>query len=80
MAADQKAMWGSRGSATITASDSTTIEATRGLSVDVAGNVKVTYIDGLVDTLYLAAGMIHPMQVKVIWSTSTTATGLHAHY
>ena len=78
--ADLRATTGLVGSATITASDSTVIEATRALLVDVAGAVKVTYARGLTDTVTLAAGVWHPMQVTVIWSTGTTATGLHAGY
>ncbi len=53
---------------------------TRALLVDVAGAVKVTYADGLADTVTLVAGVWHPMQVKIVWSTGTTATGLHAGY
>jgi len=77
---DHNAIYGIRGSRSITPSDSATITVTRGLLVDVAGNVKVTYADGLVDTVALSAGMWHGMQVKVIWETDTTATGIHAGY
>ena len=73
-------MHGVRRSLAITPSDSTSIDPTRGLLVDVAGAVKVTYIDGATDTVSLAAGVWHPMQVAVIWSTGTTATGIHAGY
>ncbi len=78
--ADLNATYGIRGSVAITPSDSTTIAATRGVLVDAEGAIKVTFVDGLVDTVNLTAGAWHPMQVKVIWSTGTTATGIHAGY
>lgn len=78
--ADLNASYGIRGSVAITPNDSTTITVTRAILVDVAGTVKVTYVDGLADTVTLIAGVWHAMQVKVIWSTGTTATGIHAGY
>jgi hypothetical protein len=48
----------------------------RGLSVSVAGNVKVTRKDGTTDTLPLPAGGPFPMAVSRIWAAGTTATGL----
>lgn len=52
----------------------------RGLYLGVAGTVKVTYQDGLVDTLTnLAAGVWHPMQVAKVWHTGTTAS-LDIHF
>lgn len=52
---------------------------TRGIIVGVAGNVKVTLASGDVVTLPgLAAGVIHPVRAKVIWSTGTTATTIVA--
>jgi len=71
---------GIRSSATITPNNSTVIDPTRAILVDVAGNVKVTYVDGDTDVVALVAGVWHPMMVTVIWSTSTTATGIHAGY
>lgn len=68
------------GSAAITPNDSTLIDATRAILVDVTGNVKVTYTDGDVDTVPLAARVWHPMSVVKIWFTGTTATGIHAGY
>ncbi|MGD8753654.1 MAG: hypothetical protein PVG14_19655 [Anaerolineales bacterium] len=65
---------------TITPHDSNDINPCRGLLVDVAGDVKCTYQNGQVDTLYLAAGVWHPMLVKRVWSTGTTASGIHAGY
>jgi hypothetical protein len=50
----------------------------RGLFVGVAGNVKITYADGTTDTLTnLVAGVWHPMYVKRVYSTGTTATDIH---
>lgn len=68
-------------SVTITASDSSVIPTTRAVYVGVAGNIKVTYPGGEIDTLTnLAAGVWHQMQVVTIHSTSTTATDIHAGY
>ncbi len=50
----------------------------RALWVDVAGAVKVTLLSGDVDVLgAVAAGMWHPIRVKRVWATGTTATGIH---
>jgi hypothetical protein len=48
---------------------------TRGLIVGVAGNVKVTGADGVVDTYALPVGQIS-CRVRRVWATGTTATGL----
>lgn len=75
------ATYGVISSATITTNDATVIPTTRAIYVGVAGNVKVTYSNGVTDTLTnLAAGIWHPMQVKVIWQNGTTATDVHAGY
>jgi len=68
------------GSAAISTNNSTVIRPTRAILVDVAGNVKVTFLDGTTDTVALIAGVWHLMQVNVIWATGTTATGIHAGY
>lgn len=78
--ADLNASYSIRGSAAITPNDTTTITPTRAILVDVEGAVKVTYADGMVDTVNLTSGSWHPMSVKIIWSTGTTATGIHAGY
>lgn len=67
-------------SVAVTPHDSNNISPCRALLVGVTGNVKVTYINGQVDTLALAAGVWHPMLVLRVWSTDTTATGIHAGY
>lgn len=66
----------------ITTSDSTDLPArTRGLIVTAAGDVKVTFYDGTTVTLpALVAGVIHPVCVRRVWSTSTTATGIVGVY
>lgn len=65
----------------VTPSDTTDLldGITSGVSVDVAGTLVVTFADGTIDTLTLAAGIIHPISVKRIW-TASTATGIHAYY
>lgn len=61
----------------ITPNDATDLaEITLNLYVSVAGAVKVTMMDGT-DVTYanLAAGR-HPLRVKRVWATGTTATGI----
>lgn len=69
-----------RYSVEVTPSDTDDIKPCRALSVTVAGLVKVTYANGVVDSVQLAAGMWHGMYVKRVWSAVTTATGIHAGY
>lgn len=72
-------------SVSVTPNDSVDIAHTRAILVGVAGDVKVTYthLSGgadVEDTIYLQAGIWHPMFVRRVWSTGTTATGIHAGY
>lgn len=54
---------------------------TRGIYVGVTGNVKVTTSGGdAVTFVGLAAGVIHPIRAKIIWSTGTTATSIVGVY
>lgn len=64
----------------VTPSDSTDLTyATRGLYVGGAGNVKVTMLGGeTVLFTALAAGVVHPLRVVRVWSTTTTATTIMA--
>jgi hypothetical protein len=51
----------------------------RGLSFGGAGTLKITTHDGSVLTFVeneIAAGIIHPISVKTVWATGTTATNL----
>lgn len=50
----------------------------RGFMVNVAGDVKLTDLDDTAVTLTVLAGIIYPICFKVMWSTGTTATGIHA--
>lgn len=68
----------------ITPDDSNDIDTSKGarsVYVGTTGNVKVTFFDGTVQTLpNLAAGVHHPMKVKRIWSTGTTASNIFVGY
>lgn len=65
----------------VTPSDSTTFNQTRGLYVGVAGNVAVTMADGTTITFNaLTAGVVHPLSVKQVKATGTTATNIVALY
>ena len=55
----------------------------KGFSVNVAGNVELVFMDqanttGVVVTV--VAGVIYPLAVKMIKSSSTTATGIVVYY
>lgn len=54
--------------------------ATRALMVGADGDVAVVYPNGMEDTIYLIAGVVHPIQVARIKSTGTDATGIKAGY
>lgn len=51
-----------------------------GLLVAYDGNIKLTYANGLTDTIFLVSGIVHPIQAKRVWATGTTATGIKACY
>ena len=66
-------------SITVTPSDTVEVAVdVIGVSVDVAGVVSFGYADGTTDDVNLAAGVIHPIECKLIRATGTTATGIHA--
>lgn len=66
----------------VTPNDSTDLSGgvTRALMVGADGNVAVTYANGVSDTLFLLAGVVHPIQVARVKSTGTTATDIKAGY
>jgi hypothetical protein len=53
---------------------------TRALMVGTDGAVAVTYANGTTDTLYLLAGIVHPLQVARVRVTGTDATLIKACY
>lgn len=69
---------GAEGGVVISPNDSADLSyVSRGILVGVAGAVKVTFTNGDVAVIpNLAAGVIHPIRAKRIWSASTTATGI----
>jgi hypothetical protein len=66
----------------VTPNDSTDLPGgvTRAIMVGADGDVVVNYANGTSDTLYLLAGVVHPIQVARIKSTGTTATSIKAAY
>lgn len=65
------------GAFAITPSDSTDLaEITVNLYVGVAGTLKVTMFDGSVVTYGAIAAGRHPLRVKRVWSTGTSATDI----
>ena len=67
----------------VTCSDSVNLPfgACSGISVDTDTTIKYTAPDGSVDSIFLSAGVVHPISAIRVWSTGTTpTTGIHAHY
>lgn len=57
--------------------DNDLADDTRGLYVGVSGDVKLTLVGGTTVTLKaLAAGVVHPLRVKRVHDTDTTATDI----
>lgn len=62
----------------ITPSDTAVLSPiARGFTVDVAGNIKVRFIDQTTDTFAVNAGTPYPYTVDMVFATGTTATGIH---
>ena len=53
---------------------------TRALMVGTDGAVAVTYANGMTDTLYLLAGVVHPISVARVRASGTAATLIKAGY
>ncbi len=65
------------GAFAITPNDSTDLdETTVNIYVGTAGTAKFTMFDGSVVTYATLAAGRHPLRVKRVWSTGTSATGL----
>jgi len=66
----------------VTPSDSVDLPGgvTRAVLVGAEGDVSVTYANGSQDTVFLAAGVFHPLSVARVRATGTTATGIKAGY
>ena len=76
---------GIKRAAAVAPSDSTDLNSvTRGIYVGASGNLAVVFADDIdsatVTLVGLAAGVWHPMQVRRVLSTATTATGIVAGY
>lgn len=70
-------VFGVVGTISVTASDSTdfiTSGTSRGLLVKTTGDYKVTMQDGSTPTMYLAAGIWHPIRCTRVWSTGAAST------
>jgi hypothetical protein len=65
----------------VTASDATIIPVTRALYIGTGGNIKVRMAEDQADATFtnVAAG-IFPVQVDMVYSTDTTASGILALY
>jgi hypothetical protein len=69
------------GGAAVTPSDSTDLpEISLALYIGTAGTLKVTMLDGSVVTYASVAAGRHPLRVKRVWATGTSATGIVAEY
>jgi hypothetical protein len=55
----------------------------RGISIGIVGTLHITTMDGSELTFAaseLATGLIHPIAVRRVWSTGTTATGIKVYW
>lgn len=69
------------GSATVTPNDSTNLtQIARSVFIETGGTIKFTALDGTVDTWTVPDSFYLNVQVARVWSTGTTATGIHAIY
>ena len=67
------------GASAVTPNDSTDLsEVTLALYVGTAGAAKLTLMDGSIVTYAALAAGRHPLRVKRVWATGTTATGIVA--
>jgi hypothetical protein len=64
----------------VTASDATTIPVTRALYVGTGGNIKVRMASGASVVFTNVAAGVFPVQVDMVYTTSTTASGMFALY
>lgn len=75
-------LYGALDAASVTPNDTSNLSrVTRGLYVGTSGNVRVAMADGTVVTLAnLAGGMVHPLQVRRVYASGTTAADIVALY
>lgn len=67
--------------AVITPNDTTVFTPTRGIYVAVTGDVKADMSDGSTITFVgLTGNMVHPIAVRRVYATGTTATGVVGLY
>lgn len=77
-----KAVTSAANAASITPNDGADLATpTRGLYVGASGDVRVTMVGGQTLTFVgLAAGVVHPLRVKRVFATSTTASSIIGVY
>lgn len=69
------------GAAGVTPNDSTDLaEVSLNLFIGTAGTLKVTMMDGSVVTYGAITAGRHPLRVKRVWSTGTSASNIVAEY
>ena len=69
------------GAAAVTTNDATDLpEVTLALYIGTAGTLKVTMMDGSVVSYAAVTAGRHPLRVKRVWATGTSATGIVAEY
>lgn len=64
----------------VTTSDATVIPITRSLYIGTGGNIKVRMASGNTVTFSNVSAGVFPVQVDMVYSTDTTATGIVALY
>lgn len=69
------------GAAAVTPNDATDLlETTLSLYIGTAGTLKVTMVDGSVVTYAAITAGRHPLRVKRVWATGTSATNIVAEF
>lgn len=65
----------------VTPSDTDRIAPCIGISVNVDGNINVLPVGNTAPVVMaVTAGVMYPIRAKAVYTTSTTATGIIAHY
>ena len=71
----------SRGGFNITPNDSADLpDIPRALYIEVGGTLKITNYDGTIETFAEVQPGLFQKSAKRVWSTGTTATGIHGWY
>ncbi len=60
--------------------DNDLAQATRALNVSAPGNIRVTMLEGQIETIFVGAGIAFPLRAVRVWATGTDAGGIKGLY